>query len=1085
MEVKNTIRKSTVWGLFTLSALSFYPVSSVYAEAFNVDAIVEANQQQTKITGIVKDEFGESVPGANILVKGTTNGTITDIDGKFVINAHPGETLIVSFVGYANLEVKVTPSKTDYNIHLKPDNQLLDEVIVTGYQTISKERATGSFAIMTPKDMEGKLQTNVLDRMEGMVAGMKMIPGKTPEIRGVSTLSGSKTPLYVVDGIPYEGSLDAINPADIVNVTVLKDATAASIYGARSANGVIVISTRMGQTGKIRANYSGSVKFKPLPSRDYLNLTSSRELVDFQKEMFGIYHNSYDPSSNRSMNEVYQLLYENEAGNISDSDLEKRLDVYRNRDKYDQIKDEYLRSTEITHQHNLSFSGGSDIYKYSLSANYQGSAPYEKEKLTQRVGFNFRNQFDFFKWLRVDVGLLNSNVSEDYDNGFSGYSYLNSGASYRVIRNEDGTPAQWYKNKSQIEIDRLNSLGLKDETYIPLKEQQNGHYNYDSDYLNLNLGVTFKIMKGLSLDLRYQTEKTKIYSKQYYTKDAIDVKSQINDATVIDKDGKVTNYIPLGGQVTEGWNKNNSYTMRAQLNFNRDFFDKHSVQIIAGGERRKVVTQSSSIQKLGYDDISLSFKQIDANVLSATIKNTQAIFGSYSYKSPDSFGYTDDRYVSFYGNASYTFDRKFTLTGSVRVDQSNLFGTDPKYQYKPLWSVGAQYVVAENWNWVDRLAARMTYGINGNVAKKSGPYMISMDNGTNYYTNEYQANITTPPNPELRWEKTGVFNIGIDFNTLGNRLNGSIEFYNKKTVDLMGNRQTDPTMGWSSLMLNYGEMYNRGVEVTLQSNNIVTRNFSWSSGFIFSYNKNKLTKIENSGTSASSYYSKIQDREGHPMGALYAIRYAGLDETGMPMAYKADGSTVKSSSYLSAEDLVYAGTTVPPYSASLSNRLTYKGFDLDFMFVFYGGHKLRDVASGYAFTMYPILNYASNMDRDRLNFWRQPGDENNPDMAPAFLYGKGANSTASPLWASADKHIEKGDYIKLRDLALGYTFPKVMIRKCYLQNLRLNMQVQNLFYWAANKNNLDPEVWSGTTAGSTSRGTHFPATFTFGVSADF
>lgn len=760
MEVKNTIRKSTVWGLFTLSALSFYPVSSVYAEAFNVDAIVEANQQQTKITGIVKDEFGESVPGANILVKGTTNGTITDIDGKFVINAHPGETLIISFVGYANLEQKLAPSKTDYTIFLKPDNQLLDEVIVTGYQTISKERATGSFAIMTPKDMEGKLQTNVLDRMEGMVAGMKVIPGKTPEIRGVSTLSGSKTPLYVVDGIPYEGSLDAINPADIVNVTVLKDATAASIYGARSANGVIVISTRMGQTGKIRANYSGSVKFKPLPSRDYLNLTSSRELVDFQKEMFGIYHNSYDPSSNRSMNEVYQLLYENEAGNISDSDLEKRLDVYRNRDKYDQIKDEYLRSTEITHQHNLSFSGGSDIYKYSLSANYQGSAPYEKEKLTQRVGFNFRNQFDFFKWLRVDVGLLNSNVSEDYDNGFSGYSYLNSGASYRVIRNEDGTPAQWYKNKSQIEIDRLNSLGLKDETYIPLKEQQNGHYNYDSDYLNLNLGVTFKIMKGLSLDLRYQTEKTKIYSKQYYTKDAIDVKSQINDATVIDKDGKVTNYIPLGGQVTEGWNKNNSYTMRAQLNFNRDFFDKHSVQIIAGGERRKVVTQSSSIQKLGYDDISLSFKQIDANVLSATIKNTQAIFGSYSYKSPDSFGYTDDRYVSFYGNASYTFDRKFTLTGSVRVDQSNLFGTDPKYQYKPLWSVGAQYVVAENWNWVDRLAARMTYGINGNVAKKSGPYMISMDNGTNYYTNEYQANITTPPNPELRWEKTGVFNIG-------------------------------------------------------------------------------------------------------------------------------------------------------------------------------------------------------------------------------------------------------------------------------------------------------------------------------------
>lgn len=1085
MEIEHTIKKSTMWGFFALCALSFYPVSTIHAEELNVHAVSATNQKQTKITGIIYDEYGETVPGANVLVKGTTNGTITDMDGKFTLNVHPGETLVISFVGYANLELKVAPAKTDYSIHLKPDNQLLDEVIVTGYQTISKERATGSFAIMTPKDMEGKLQTNVLDRMEGMVAGMKMIPGKTPEIRGVSTLSGTKTPLYVVDGIPYEGSLDAINPADIVNVTVLKDATAASIYGARSANGVIVISTRMGAAGKIRANYSGSVKFTPLPSRDYLNLTSSREMVDFQKELFGLYHNSYDPTSNRSMNEVYQLLYENEAGNISDGDLENQLDVYRNRDKYNQVKDEYLRSASVTHQHNLSFSGGSDIYKYSLSANYQGSAPYEKEQLTHRVGFNFRNQFDFFKWLRVDVGLLNSNVSQDYDNGFAGYSYLNSGASYRVLRNEDGTPAQWYKNKSQVEINRLNSIGLQDETYIPLNELKNRHYNYDEDYTNLNLGATFKIIKGLSLDLRYQTERTKKYSKQYSSKEAIDVKSQINDATVIDKEGKVTNYIPLGGQVRETWNKNNSYTMRAQLNYNRDFTDKHSVQMIAGTERRKVVTQSSLIEKLGYDDISLSFKQIDANVLSATVKNTQAIFGSYSYKSPDGFAYFDNRYVSFYGNASYTFDRKLTLTGSIRIDQSNLFGTDPKYQYKPLWSTGAQYVVAENQAWLDRLAVRMTYGLNGNVAKDSGPYMISKDSGTNYYTNDYQAYISTPPNPTLRWEKTGVFNIGVDFNTLGNRLNGTIEFYNKKTVDLMGNRQTDPTLGWSSLMLNYGQMYNRGVEVTLQSTNIVTRNFSWSSNFIFSYNKNKLTKIENSGTSASSYYLLPQNREGHPMGSLYAIRYAGLDEEGMPMAYKADGSIVKSSSYLSAEDLVYAGTTVPPYSASLSNRLTYKGFDLDFMFVFYGGHKLRDVASSYALNLYPILNYTSNVDRGRLNFWRQPGDENNPDMAPAFLFGKGSNSTASPLWASADKHIEKGDYIKLRDLALGYTFPKVLIRGCHLQNLRVNLQVQNLFYWAANKNNLDPEVWAGVEVGKISRGTHIPATFTFGLSADF
>lgn len=1084
MEVKNTIRKSTVWGLFTLSALSFYPVSSVYAEAFNVDAIVEANQQQTKITGIVKDEFGESVPGANILVKGTTNGTITDIDGKFVINAHPGETLIISFVGYANLEQKLAPSKTDYTIFLKPDNQLLDEVIVTGYQTISKERATGSFAIMTPKDMEGKLQTNVLDRMEGMVAGMKVIPGKTPEIRGVSTLSGSKTPLYVVDGIPYEGSLDAINPADIVNVTVLKDATAASIYGARSANGVIVISTRMGQAGKTRVNYTGSIKFNPLPDRDYYNYTSSAETVDLMKDLFKRSHNTYDPNDRRSTNEVYLLMYQHEAGEITADELEKQLNVYRNQDRYSQVKDAFLRNAEMTHQHNLSFNGGSEMYKYALSVNFQESLPFEKEQSTDRLGFNWKNQFNFFKWLRVDVGVINSNVNQDYDNGVTGYGLLNGGTSYRMLRNADGTPAQWYQGKSQLELDRLNGLGLQDETYIPLNELKNTHYNYNSKYWNTNVGASITIMDGLSLDLRYQTETTSTFSKQYDSKDAYKVKTQINDGTKIDKaTGKVTNLMPVGGQVAETRGANNSYTMRAQLNFNKSFLDMHDIQVIAGAERRKVTFESSYIKKLGYDDVSLSYKTINELDLGVQQKGTEAIYGSFSYqdKTP-AFSYKDDRYVSFYANASYTFNKRLTATGSVRMDQSNLFGTDPKYQYKPLWSVGAHYALLQNWKWVDRLAVRATYGINGNVAKGSGPYMISSNSVSgNYYTNEFYSDITTPPNPSLRWEKTGVTNIGVDFTLLKGRLSGSVEYYNKSTVDLLGNRAIDPTFGWSKLLLNYGSMRNSGLEVSLQSENITINDFRWTSNFIFSYNKNKLTKIENSGTSAYSYFSSAQNREGYAMNSLFSIRYAGLDKEGFPQAYKADGSIVGDYSLLEKEDLVYSGTQNPPYSASLSNRLAYKGFDVDFMFVFYGGHKLRDVASGYLFNMYPVMNSTGAVDRDRLNYWKNPGDENDPNMAPRFMYKESRSGATSPLWQYADKHIQKGDYIKLRDLSLGYTFPREWMRKYFVENLRVSLQIQNLWYWAANDKGLDPEAWNGTT----SRGTHYPATYSIGLSANF
>ena len=1094
MRVENVVRKSRILSLAALCSILFVsPSMKAYAanDAISpVSGVASIEQNRMTITGEVRDDEGEVIPGANVWVKGSTNGTITDIDGKFSLKAASGETIVVSFVGYINAERKVMASQKVYNITLKPEARLLDEVVVTGYQTISKERATGSFAVVNPKDMEGKMQTNILDRMEGMVAGFTNVSvgGQTaaPTIRGVSTISGNKKPLYVVDGIPYEGDLDAINPTDIVNVTVLKDATAASIYGARSANGVIVITTRSGETGKTKVSYSGSIKFQPLPDRDYYNYTSSAETVDLMEELYGYYHNPYNATDNRSTNEVYLLMYKRDAGEITDSQYQQAMDMYRNLDRHDQVKDELLRKANMIHQHNLSFHGGADVYKYSLSVNYREDLPYEKEQSTQRLGFNLKNQFNFYKWLRVDVGVLNSNVTKDYDNGFTGEGLLNGGQSYRMLRNADGTPAQWYNNKSQLEIDRLNSLGLQDETYIPLNEINKKHYNSKDKYWNVNVGANIKIIEGLSLDLRYQTETTSKYTKQYSSKDAYEVKTNINDGTIIDKKtGVVTNLMPVGGWVTENRGANNSYTLRAQLNFNRTFFDKHEVQVIAGAERRKVTSENTYIKKVGYDDVSLSYKNINELDLGTSHGGTEAVYGSYSYKdATKAFTYADNRYVSFYGNASYTFNNRLTGTASVRVDQSNLFGTDPKFQYKPLWSAGAHYVILSNWDWIDRLVGRATFGINGNVAKESGPYMISADDGTNYYTNEYQSYISTPPNPSLRWEKTKVFNIAVDFNLLKGRLNGSIEFYNKATSDLLGKRAIDPTFGWNSLTLNYGEMRNRGVEISLQSENIRTRDFSWSTNFVFSYNKNKLTKIENSGTSASSYYASLQNREGYPMSSFFTIRYAGLDEKGFPQAYKADGSIVKSSSDLEKEDLEYSGTTVPPYSASLTNRLSYKGFDLDFMFVFYGGHKLRDVAAGYQFTMYPVMNNTGAVDKDRLNFWRNPGDENNPDMAPVFMYRKSNQSTAAPLWQYANKHIQKGDYIKLRDLSLGYTFPREWMRKCYVQNLRVSLQIQNLWYWAANDKNLDPEVWTGTGTYPT-RGTHIPATYTLGVSLDF
>lgn len=1069
-----------------LLSLSLLPGQMTAAGFLRAERGTETLQQQTNtVTGTVFDENGEPLPGASIRVKGAKQGVITDINGKFTLPIPKGGAFTVSQIGYETKEIQATGTSA-YTINLQPASQSLNEVVVTGYQTISKERAAGSYSILTPKDMEGKLQTNILDRLEGMAAGLqKRGSSGAIEIRGISTLNGNASPLYVVDGIPYEGNINALNPSDIVNVTVLKDASAASIYGVRAANGVIVITTRMGKIGKPQVRYNGSVKFEPLPDRGYMNLMSSAELVDLQKELFGYYHNKWDKTSPSFTNEVYTLLYENEAGLISNAELEKQLDTYRNRDRFSQIKDHFVRRSNTTHQHNLSISGGSDIYRYALSGNYEQNLPHAKEQSSNRYGFNFRNEFNFFKWMKVTAGILNSTTSADYDDGYSLYSSLYGGPSYRMVYNEDGSPAQWYvTGKTQAEIDRLKGEGLYDETFYPATAAGTAHYTAKSSYWNINLGAQFQIWKGLSLDLHYQTELTDSYSKQFNSKDHYSVKKMINDATVIAEDGTITHYIPEGGNLSENWGRDRSYTLRVQLNFDRTFGGKHAVSAIAGAERRKIVSQGTRLYKYGYDDNSLSWKAIDELALGTGIKNTQSTFGTFYFSSyrlgTDGFDESDNRYVSFYGNASYTYNKRLTFTGSVRMDQSNLFGTDPKYQYKPWWSAGGRYIALERKGVIDLLAVRMTYGLNGNVAKNAGPYMIVRDDGTNYYTNEYQSYIYSAPNPTLRWEKTKVFNIGVDFNTFGNRLNGSIEFYNKATSDLLGNRLTDPTFGWSSLTLNYGSMVNRGVEITLQSLNIRKRDFSWSTDFIFSYNKNKLTHIDNSGTSASSWYSSTQNREGYPMNSIFAIRYAGLDDKGNPTAYKADGTIVTSSDQLEATDLVYEGTTEYPYTASLTNRLTYKGFDLSFMFVYYGGGKMRDVASSWVFNRYPVLNYTSNMDRGRLTFWRQPGDEKDPDMNPAFQYGKTSSYVTTPLWTYADKHIQKNDYIKLRDITVGYTFPKKWLKQACIQGLRLNLQVQNAWYWAANKRHLDPEV-----ATSSSRGQHLPATYTFGIEVEF
>ncbi len=1072
-----------------------------------------------EIKGKVLDENRLPLPGATVQVKDSKKNAITNGNGEFELHAVDEKAiLIVSFIGYKVKEVPVSQG-SPLTITLEVNPGLLSEISVvsTGYQDIPKERAAGSIVtINADKDLKGKMQTNILDRIEGMAAGFTSYSaeGKTKyQIRGVSTLNAEMKPLIVVDGAPFEGDIQSINPADVESVNVLKDATAASIYGARSANGVIVITLRKGVKGPVKVAYNGTAKFTPLPNPDYANKMSSSELVDFQREMFGYRSGSYEAIDPRkSMNDVYRLLYDarqkqkvNGKWDAADeAQLQSSLDFYRNNDRYDQVVEEFMRKTAMVQQHNLSLSGGSDFYTYNLSGNYMNNNPYEREQSNSRVGFNLNNTFNFTKWLKVNVGVLSSSLKEDYDNGVIGFNQLNNGkASYYMLRDNNGNPVNWYNSKSQFEIDRLNALGLQDENYAPVNYMSSKHYKNNSNYLNLNFNATMQLAAGLSLNLLYQKERTDNYTKQYLSKNAYEVKTMINDATRIKSDGAREFLIPNGGQVDETRADINSHTLRAQVNYNKLFGEKHRIDFIAGAEQRSMLATSTRVYRYGYNDNSLSYGLLDEVALGKQQVGVQSLSNSFFYSKNKDEGIfsKEDRFVSFYGNGSYTFDRKLTATASIRMDQSNLFGTNPKYQYKPLWSTGLLYILSENDNdWLDRLAIRATYGINGNISKKGGPYLIMKDYASpNPMNNEAHAYVESPPNSGLRWEKTKVTNFGMDYSLLKGKFSGSIDLYNKNTSDLLGQRNLDPTLGWDKIFMNYGSMRNRGIDVAFSSKNLSTADFSWTTSMNFNYNQNVVTKIENADNTIYSYVEEPTKnmRVGKPMGALYSIRYKGLDAAGRPVALTKDGREVSKTTDLTLDDLVYQGTVTPPFSASLMNTISYKNFDLFFMFIYYGGNKMRDVISPYL-TRLPELNYTANMDRLALNYWKKPGDENIPGIAPAFY--SNASDVITQLWTAADQNVQRADYIKLRDVTISYSLANAFLKQNFIQKLRLSFQVQNAWRWSANKQNLDPEVWTGLTTipvNSTSevakpaikpppsRGAYIPATYTFGLSVNF
>lgn len=1072
------------------------------------------------VTGRVQDAEGNPLLGASVVTTDLMTGVATDGEGHFAIYVpRDTRTLVVSMIGFEKVEQTI-PSSAEMLVIMKDRLQIIADAIVTGYQTLPPERNSGSFGNLPMEIIEYRLDNNILNKLEGVIPGLYLHNGAY-NIRGISTLLNTNdTPLYVIDGFPSD-NLNTVNPRDIANVTVLKDAAAASIYGVRGANGVIVITTHRGRSGDMRIQANSTLTIDPIPDYSQLNLMNSRELVDYQQTLFNLGRDYYSLPSNGRLKAATALetMYnhmkrpDTDPNYITEAEMNSILDRLRRSNNQQQVKDN-LMQTALTQEHAISAGGGTETHRYYLSMDYRGNRSMAKGSKSNIVNILFKEEADLAKWLTID-GAATIRMTDSRSDGNTSASFFGYNAMpYDMLIDESGELTRMYQYKSQEEVERLIAAGLYDESSNPITERSKREVKGTSTYLRLQGGLTFKPLDGLSVKVSYQTERLNSHSRSFYKPDSYAVKRIMNDATTFEEQEvapdvfetvKVLN-VPYGGIIDELRSGQRNYTFRVQADFNRMFGDRHWVSALAGAERRSELSGSTQFYKLAYDESRNIYELLDVKKLAAGIAGQGTYTYTYNDLASNYLRDEEDRYVSFYGNAGYTYNDRYTVTLSARMDDTNLFGSNPKYRYLPMWSTGLKWIVSKenfmsNVSWIDHLALRLTYGITGNVSHDSGPFLI-MTTALNGEMGLMGTEVVSPPNASLRWEKTAVFNVGVDASLLGNRLNATIEFYNRNTTDLLAEPEIDPTnfagnMAGVRLMQNFGSLYNRGFEIGLKGLAVKAGDFSWHSILNFSYNFNKITK---GNAIKHTLFSLTQNNgvkvEGYSRDALFRFRYAGLDpETGTVMVYRfLEGNPAAQEEemrhdrweviknlnasnnpvgQLPADDigsLVYSGTLRPKWTSGFINTFRWRSLTLMLHIVANGGHVMLDPLPG-------ILNTSSasrNADKRTINFWREPGDETKKGVLPAPAFAN-SDSQYSAMWYAADKHVMPADFIKVRNINISYDIPRRWFGQTLFESAKLTFQVRNPFMlWTRNREKIDPERLSYTPSGLPTRSVGTP-----------
>ena len=1079
-----------------------------------------------QVKGVVKDDSGETIPGA--AVKNLTTGAVvaTDINGEYTITASVGDKILISSIGMTEFSAIVGKSDV-LNAQLALDIVALEDVVVTGYQTISKERATGSFNKVSAEHLS-QPSSNIGERLIGAAAGLSATTDADGnisfQIRGLSTLVASnKEPLLIVDGFPVEASINTLNPNTIESITVLKDAAAASIWGAKSANGVIVVTTKSGKDAKnnggVQVSFNAMLKYSPKIDYGYYTANASaQEVIDWQiyqyeNNNFGRYTMVGDGTSSsnirynyNSYSNLYVMLNENRLGYVSDSELESYISQLRTKSNKEQIKD-YLLENPFTQQYSLNIAQSSDKMTSNFSMMYEGNQQYLKGNDSNKYTFNANMNVKMYKWLDLNInGTFYYNKRSNNGVHFKGpefEEFFNEDGSYTdVIRPYDSRNDRTFYTPNIKRYFNWEAFPYLDWGYNPVQEMRGQDHTTKTLNARIQAGLNFKIAKGINFESKFQYEILNADTKQIWDESTYKVRSTINMAATSNKTptGAVTPNLPKGSMMDQNRSYTNAYNWRNQFNLDRTFAERHQVSFIAGMEiSNRVFETVKNPTTYGYDDETLSVGKF----LGTTFKyknylNSNSTFSNYV----NSYTYNQDRYFSAYGNLAYTYDGKYTVSASARTDASNLITDDPKYRYSPFWSVGAKWNVTkeefmDQADWLDFLAVRFTYGFNGNVdSSTSVQPIIGYNTSQDVLINDYTASISSFGNTSLRWEKTRTIDLGVDFDMFGGKLSGRLDVYHKKGKDLLATINLPGASGAATNKINAAEMTNKGFELEVGTQQRFG-NVLWNGSLMVAYNKNVIDKmfrtsytgLELSGQAEadSGKSADVRYREGYDASTLWSYLYAGLVNTGTeanpsyyPAIWQGDQKFLMVSNQTGdwSNYMYNSGVSVAPLNMSLSSSFQYANFDFSFMFTGKFGHKFRALSPNYSVSANILPNMAL---KDML---KENGDNALPFGSKEYTsypFAEGIGKDMDQVWGRYSRFmhygVESAAHIRLQEIALGYTLPAKAVNKIGIGGLKVYLKGNNLHTFTFNKYNEDPEHPLGTIRPV--------AYYTFGVNITF